>query len=81
MNNQDQSIYQSGQKVLMDGWYEAIAAKVPTASQFTTGQTFPNHDGRAVCWRSLQSKPSADNGGSQAPNYYESDIRYGGMYA
>jgi len=45
-----QLIYQSGQKVEIDGWYEVVAVKAPTVFQLTVDELFPDYDGRAVCW-------------------------------
>jgi len=82
MNQQHPAIYQSGQKVLLDGLYEAIAARVPTVSQLTSGEVFPNYDGRAVCWHQLQSQ-SYKSEYIEIPNKTvdESESIYGGTYA
>src|SRR5258707_14414061 len=55
MDAQSPVIYQSGQVVLRDGWYEAVGGKSSTVSQFTSGQLFPNYDDLAICWHYLQS--------------------------
>lgn len=57
MHEQYHAVYQSGQQVLVNGWYEAVATKVPTVSELEVGTTFPNHDGRAICWHLLHSEP------------------------
>ena len=54
MKSEDVCIFQSGQKVVSDGWYEVVgikAAKPSAARQkLQIGSIFPNYDGRAVCW-------------------------------
>jgi hypothetical protein len=83
MSEQYQAIYQSGQKVLVDGLYEAVAARVPTVSQLTTRETFPNHDGRAICWHLLNTElhlSDKDNAGHEKA-LWEDDMIYGGMYS
>jgi hypothetical protein len=55
------SIFQSGQKVPVEGWYEVVGETAKTARgekrrsivQLTTNQLFPNYDGRAICWHLL----------------------------
>jgi len=48
------NIYQSGQKVVVDGWYEVVAGKTPTVLRLTAGELFPDYDGRAVCWHLVE---------------------------
>jgi len=52
-------IYQSGQRVTVNGWYEVAGA--PNAQYaLHPGDLFPNHDGRAVCWRLFQVEPMSE---------------------
>jgi hypothetical protein len=52
-------IYQSGQRVTVNGWYEVAGA--PNAQHaLHPGELFPNHDGRAVCWRLLHAEPVSE---------------------
>jgi len=82
MDAQYPAIYQSGQEVLLDGWYEAVGVKAPTVSQFTSGQLFPNYDGRAICWHHLQATSFLSQP-VERPNISISDYELisGGMYA
>ena len=82
MDAQSSVIYQSGQVVLRDGWYEAVGVKSPTVSQFTSRQLFPNYDGRAICWHHLQSTSFLSQP-VERPNISISDYELipGGMYA
>ena len=58
MNELTFSIYQSGQKVEIAGYYEMVGdvsrtGTAPTRRVLQTLQvedSFPNYDGRAVCW-------------------------------
>ena len=77
MGDQEQSIYQSGQTVLIEGWYEPIAVKAPNATRLSEGQRFPNYDGRAVGWHRLQSVPTQ----TVRANLIENETNYGGMYS
>jgi hypothetical protein len=43
------TVYQSGQTVPVTAWYEAVGSR-QKARQFEKGATFPNFDGRAICW-------------------------------
>jgi hypothetical protein len=43
------TVYQSGQTAPVTGWYEAVGVR-QNARQFEKGATFPNFDGRAICW-------------------------------
>ncbi len=54
-----QSIYQSGQRVTVNGWYEVVGA--PHAQyNFHPGDVFPNHDGRSVGWYLLNAEPVSE---------------------
>jgi hypothetical protein len=65
MNEVTNSIFQSGQKVPVEGWYEVVGGVSNGASresrrslvQLTTNQLFPNYDGRAICWHLLDRNP------------------------
>jgi hypothetical protein len=82
MDEVGQAIYQSGQKVLVDGLYEAVATQVPTVSQLTMNQMFPNHDGRAVCWHLWSTEPRlSEIDSKQTKVIYEAETSYGGMYS
>ena|SRR5689334_10956197 len=83
MDEQYAAIYQSGQEVLLDGWYEAVGVKAPIVSQFTSGQLFPNYDGRAICWHLHHQATSFLTEPTERPNESISDYELisGGMYA
>ncbi len=67
MNEVTTSIFQSGQKVPIEGWYEVVGGRANlekggarrTLVQLTTNQLFPNYDGRASCWRLLGYNPAS----------------------
>jgi hypothetical protein len=58
MNEMSNSVYQSGQKVEIAGYYEMVGnnSRVSTLGTLRSVQAlqvedlFPNYDGRAVCW-------------------------------
>lgn len=82
MDAQYPAIYQSGQEVFADGWYEAVGAKTPTVAQLTSGQTFPNYDGRAICWYHIRSKSFSSEPFERPEKLYDdSELIYGGMYS
>jgi hypothetical protein len=84
MGEQYHAVYQSGQQVLLSGWYEAVGATVPTVSPLEVGMSFPNYDGRAICWHQLDSEPrktSQRTVETQSAANSEIDLVYCGMYA
>ena len=50
MNTRIESIYQSGERVTIQGFYE-VAGAPQIQRSLNTEDVFPNYDGRAVCWR------------------------------
>ena len=65
-------VYQSGEKVQVEGWYEAVGGtsrltegkRNQAIIQLTANQLFPNYDGRAICWRPLGYSPVSTQNGS-----------------
>jgi hypothetical protein len=49
MDQNAMCIYQSGQPVLVGGLYEVVGASKVTY-KLLKEDTFPDYDGRAVCW-------------------------------
>ncbi|MEP7289183.1 MAG: hypothetical protein ABI947_25810 [Chloroflexota bacterium] len=52
------TIYQSGQRVPVSGWYEAVGVNTLAMSgsphhlirTLRAGELFPDYEGRAICW-------------------------------
>ncbi len=62
MTTRVESIYQSGERVTVQGFYE-VAGAPEIQRSFNADDLFPNYDGRAVCWRlaELSQRPSVAN--------------------
>ena len=50
MTTRIESIYQSGERVTIQGFYE-VAGAPQIQRSLNADDLFPNYDGRAVCWR------------------------------
>lgn len=65
MSEMNATVYQSGEKVQAEGWYEVVGGTSRLTEgkrnraiiQLTANQVFPNYDGRAICWRQLGNSP------------------------